>query len=262
MEILKELYDAYMTMRKEGSNIPLRVERKDKPESFQIRKIMIDPPGWCLIIRKLDNLYECISLTEWVELARTEKPFPYLLIQEATLVPLPSFLYLSEEFLENYTKAVAKTGEDMVYKVLDYVLTTKIPKKGLYRKFLEEETTRLEAFSLSEIIKKIEKEENTARIITIIIPYILKKAIEAKYANIPSAKTLNKTLRGKNWLGYLESGKIKLYLSKDIKGKKVQIKLGGQVIYEGEGKEQMVIKNIPQIPDFSILEKELEVEVV
>ena len=262
MEILKELYDAYRTMRKEGSDIPIRVKSKVKPEKYQVRKIMIDPPGWCLIIGKIDNLYKCIALTEWVELARTEKPFPYLLIREATLVPLPSFLYLSEEFLENYTKAVAKTNEEAVKKVLDYVLNTRIPKRGIYRQFLEEEITRLEALSLQEILKNIEKEEIKASVITLILPYAIGKVLENKYAQVPAAKTQQKTLRGKNWLGYVEDGKLKIYLIKNLEGKKIRIKLSGQKIYEGKGKKQVVIENMPEIPDYSVLEKELEVESV
>ena len=262
MEIVKELYEAYKTMRKEGTTVPIQVKKKVKPEKYQVRKIMIDPPGWCLIVRKLNGLYECVALTEWVELARTELSFPYLLIREATLVPLPSFLYLSEEFLENYTKAVAKANEKIVEKVLDYVLNTRLPTKGIYRQFLEEEITRLEALSLQEILKNIEKEEIKASVITLILPHAIRKALETKYAQIPLAKTQEKTLRGKNWLGYVEDGKLKLYLLKNLEGKKIRIKLSGQKIYEGEGKKQIVIENMPEIPDYSVLEKELEVESV
>ena len=262
MKILKELYDAYRTMRREGSDIPIQVRDKVKPEKYQVRKIMIDPPGWCLLIRKLNGIYECVALTEWVELARTELSFPYLLIREATLVPLPSFLYLSEEFLEDYTKAVAKANEKIVEKVLDYVLNTRVPKEGIYRQFLEEEITRLEVFSLREIIKEIEKEEIKASIITLILPYAIRKVFESKYVRMPLAKTREKTLRGKNWLGYVEDGKLKIYLVKNLEGKKIRIKLSGQKIYEGEGKKQIVIENMPEIPDYSVLEKELEVESV
>ncbi|WP_461829004.1 hypothetical protein, partial [Aquifex sp.] len=133
MELLKELYEAYKTMRAEGVDTPITVKRVYPVEKFQIRKIMIDPPAWVLIARKAGNLWEGIALTDWVELARTEKPFPYLFTKEATLVPLPSFLYFSEEFLLNHTKAVAKANEEILNKVLDYVLNTRLPRKGIYR---------------------------------------------------------------------------------------------------------------------------------
>ncbi|WP_461828896.1 hypothetical protein, partial [Aquifex sp.] len=187
----------------------------------------------------------------------------YLFTKEATLVPLPSFLYLSEEFLINHTKAVARANEQILNKVLDYVLNTRLPRKGIYREFLDEEITRLEKLSLYEILRNIEREEalTEASIRIITLSAALRKALESKYARMPVAKTKQRTLRGSNWLGYLDEGKLKLQILENTEGKKVKVKLGGEVIYEGEGVRELILEALPELPDYSVLEKELEVEI-
>ena len=263
MELLRELLEAYRIMRKEGEGVIATPEQKTSPDTYQIRKLLIDPPAWVLLVRKAGNLWEGIPLTDWVELARTEKPFPYLFTREATLVPLPSFIYLSDEFLLNHSKAVAKANEEILNKVLEYVLNTRLPRKGIYREFLDEEITRLEKFSLNEILRNIEREESLVeagvRIIT--LSAALKKVLESKYARMPVAKTKQRTFRGTNWLGYFDEGKLKIHILQDTEGKKVKVKLGGEVIYEGVGVKELVLENLPELPDYSVLERELEVEV-
>lgn len=263
MSLLKELLEAYRTMRREGTDIPLKVKSKVKPEEHQIRKILIDPPAWVLLVKREGNLWVGVALTDWVELSRTEKSFPYLFTREATLVPLPSFLYLSEEFLENHTKAVAKANRDITDKVLEYVKNTRLPREGIYKEFLSEEIPRLEKLSLDEILKNIEKEEKLAEtgIKVLVISSALKKALEHKYTRVPFAKTHQRTFRGSNWLGYLDNGKLKIQILENTTGKKVRIKLGGEIIYEGEGVDELILENIPELPDYSVLERELEVEV-
>jgi hypothetical protein len=263
MGLLKDLLSAYRTMKKEGEGVLAVVKNPLPPKGEgEVRRILVDPPAWVLLTRKLEGgLWEGIALTDWVDLAKTSQSYPgYLVTREAVLVPLPSFLYLREEFLKKHTKPVGRASREVVLRLTEYVLSAKIPKEGICREFLEEEIPRLEAFSLLSVIRTIEEEELRTAVTVIILSERLREAYRRVYTGTPSARGEQKHLRGRNWLGVVEGRDIRLYLPARLRGKRVRIKLRGETLFEGETGGEILIRNLPEVPDLSVLEKDLEVE--
>ncbi len=263
MKFVKEFLSAYKTMVEEGKGVLGKTEERKAPERYQIRKILIDPPGYVLLIEKgRDGLWRGVALTEWVELARTDTPFPgYIVTKTETLVPLPSILYLSEEFILNYTTLVGSVGEDVVRRFLEYAEKANPPKEGPLSEFFKEEIPRLEAISLGEIISSVDREELGTLIVTVALT---SKVIEIlkSYRKVPSAKAPSEYLRGRNWLGVLKEGKLRLYLPKSALGKNVRVKVSGETVYEGPARAVLVLENMPEGVDYTPLERDLEVEYV
>ena len=165
MELLKELYEAYQELKKEEVLVEVKEKERKKVKLFQLRKLLVDPPIFFIvnaqIIGKNKVAYEVIPHTEFVELARTYLPYPYYIFTKTeTLVPLPFTIILCPEFIEKYSKVIKEeVPRKIVEDALIYVQKTKLPVKGIYKKFLDEERERLQKYDCSFKIQPISLEE-------------------------------------------------------------------------------------------------------
>ena len=263
MKLVEEILNAYKEMVNEGRGVLGKAEEKAPPERFQIRRILIDPPGYVLLLEKgKDGLWKGVALTEWVELARTDIPFPgYIVTKTETLVPLPSFLYLSEEFIKDHTRIIGSVEETVAEKILEYAKKANVPKEGLLREFFEEEIPRLEAISLEEIVSSVDREDLRSYVTVVTLTSRVIEILN-RYAGIPSAEAPSEYLRGRNWIGVLKEGKLRLYLPREALGRSVRVKISGETVYEGPGRAVLLIENLPRVRDYTFLERDLEVEYV
>ena len=115
--------------------------------------------------------------------------------------------------------------------------------------------------SLSSVIYEVVREEEAKGGVVIEFPTHLKEEIESR-TELARAAQPTSYLRGENWLGVVEEGRLILYLPRDYVGKKVSISIKDKVIYEGIGEEVITIENFPEASSYTFLEEELHVQVL
>lgn len=242
--------------------------RKEKPEVGDLRRLETFPPIYLLVVDRVDfyneTLFKCVVLTEEVELGYLGGT-PLLLLDElkTLLVTLPLWVYLLEDFLQNYSTKLIYVDEKKRKEALEYALTRKIPLGTVQGEYIELVAKRLAPYnteSLLTFFEALEKED--VQLIELDQNYF--KPYEGyQYA---FAATSRGVLKGSNWFGIIErlkeQAKLILYLPQEYIGLKVKIKLSNQILFEGILEtDKIILENLPLFSDYSFLEEELDVQV-
>ncbi|EDP75983.1 hypothetical protein [Hydrogenivirga sp. 128-5-R1-1] len=240
--------------------VEVKEEERKPPEVGQVRLFFMTPPEFVLVINKKDNLNVIVPLTSYLQLAITDKYPPLVKWRGYNLVPLPFWVYANEKLLEKYSVPVFKIKE--LDKIRDYVKTARTAGIGEWReKFIKKTAERFKDLSLSSLIYEVVRGEEAKPGIVIPFPTALKERIESR-TELARAAQPTSYLKGENWIGVVEEGRLILHLPKDYAGKKVVITLGDEVIYEGIGEEVITIENVPEASSYTFLEEELSVQVL
>ncbi|GAB6065982.1 hypothetical protein JCM9492_10740 [Aquifex pyrophilus] len=259
MDIQKILYENYVKRR---GRILLEAKNPTEPKVGEVRLFLTDPPEWFLVINKEGELYTIVPLTSFVQLAITNKKPPVISWKKFSLVPLPFWVFGRKEILKKYSKPVFRINEKGLEKVREYVRTARTKGIGKWReKFIKAVYKRYEDLNLSSIAYTILKEESEENEVIVQFPTLLAYRLTERPELRVAAQPQN-YLRGENWLGVVEGNKLIIYLPEELIGKRVRITLRGELIYEGMGEERIIIENLPELPSYSFLEEELDVQVL
>ena len=240
---------------KESARIPVQVG--------QIRVLFWMPEEYVLIFHIEDEgLVHAVPLTVWVSLTTCSLR---LHIKNRIFAPLPFLVYIRKEILEQESYPIAVVRQETIEKVLRAVhrSPTWSAIKPI-RDFLKLVWKRYEDITLSSLfythILREGKEETIKGLVIQLLPYVVQKYIHQLQAYQRAAQT--KALKGKNWFGVVEEGKVVIYLPAEYEGKKVRIKFFEDVIYEGTASTKVVLENLPDLPSHEYLEEHLHVEVL
>jgi hypothetical protein len=240
---------------KESARIPVQVG--------QIRVLFWMPEEYVLIFHIEDEgLVHAVPLTVWVSLTTCSLR---LHIKNRIFAPLPFVVYIRKEILEQESYPIAVVRQETIEKVLRAVhrSPTWSAIKPI-RDFLKLVWKRYEDITLSSLfythILREGKEETIKGLVIQLLPYVVQKYIHQLQAYQRAAQT--KALKGKNWFGVVEEGKVVIYLPEEYEGKKVRIKFFEDVIYEGTASTKVVLEDLPDLPSHEYLEEDLHVEVL
>jgi hypothetical protein len=240
---------------KESARIPVQVG--------QIRVLFWMPEEYVLIFHIEDEgLVHAVPLTVWVSLTTCSLR---LHIKNRIFAPLPFVVYIRKEILEQESYPIAVVRQETIEKVLRAVhrSPTWSAIKPI-RDFLKLVWKRYEDITLSSLfythILREGKEETIKGLVIQLLPYVVQKYIHQLQAYQRAAQT--KALKGKNWFGVVEEGKVVIYLPEEYEDKKVRIKFFEDVIYEGTASTKVVLEDLPDLPSHEYLEEDLHVEVL
>ena len=234
-------------------------ERKPSQEG-QVRLMFMTPPEFIVVLKKEGDLNIAVPLTSYLQLAITDKYPPLVKWRGYNLVPLPFWVYIHDKLIEKYSVPVFRIKE--LDKIRNYVKTARAKGIGEWReKFIKKTADRFKDLSLSSVIYQVVREEEAKPGIVIPFPTALKDRIESR-TELARAAQPTSYLKGENWIGVVEEGRLILHMPKDYVGKKVVISLGDEVIYEGVGEEVIAIENVPKASSYTFLEEELSVQVL
>jgi uncharacterized pyridoxamine 5'-phosphate oxidase family protein len=122
---------------------------------------------------------------------------------------------------------------------------------------------RLAPFNTLSLLNYLEKLENLPQVIQ--FPTETFSYEEPSYIYAKAAAEKN-VFKGKNYFAIIErkdsSAQLMLYLPQEYIGKRVVIKLRGEIIFEGEiFTDKLLIENFPVYLDYSFIEEDLNVEI-
>ena len=240
--------------------IEVKEEERKPSREGQVRLFFMTPPEFVLVLKKKGDLNVIVPLTSYLQLAITDKYPPLIKWRGLNLVPLPFWVYVNEKLLQKYSVPVFKIRK--LDPIRDYVKTARTKGIGEWReKFIRKTAERFRDLNISSIIYEVVREEEGKSGVVVKFPTVLKEEIESR-RELALAAQPTSYLRGSNWLGVVEEDKLILYLPEDYVGKKVAISLGDKVIYEGVGKQKIIIEDIPKVSSYTFLEEDLNVHVL
>jgi hypothetical protein len=243
--------------------LKVKEDKRQPVEIGQVRVLFWMPNEYVLIYHIEDEgLVHAVPLTVWVSLTTCSLR---LHIKDRIFAPLPFVVYLRKEILEQESYPIAVVRQETIEKVLRAVdrspTWSAIKPK---REFLKLVWKRYEDITLSSLfythIQREKQEETTRGLVIQLLPYVIQKYIHQLQAYQRAAQT--NALKGKNWFGVVEEGKVVIYLPAEYEGKKVRIKFFEDVIYEGTASTKVVLENLPDLPSHEYLEEHLHVEVL
>lgn len=260
-ELQEKLYRVYL--KSLGKDVfEVKEEKRVPSEEGQVRLFFMTPPEYVLVARKEGELSVIVPLTSYLQLAITNKYPPLIKWNGFRLVPLPFWVYANEKIIQKYSVPLFKIDNKGLEEIRSYVKEARTKGIGKWReKFIKKVAERYKDLNLSSLIYEVVKAEEEKEALVIEFPVFIKEKISSRKELLLAAQPQN-YLKGSNWLGVVEKGVLFLYLPQDYIGKKIRISLGEDVIYEGESTELIKIENLPELPSYSFLEVELNVQVL
>ncbi len=260
MSLQEILYKNYI--KSLGDEV-LEVVNKKPPKVGQVRLFLMTPPEWVLVIDKPEeDLFTIVPLTTYIRLALTNIYPPVVTWKHLRMVPLPFWVYVRREILEKYSKPVFRLRD--IESIKEYVKKARTRGIGKWReKFIQKVADRFADINLSSLLYQVHLAEEEEQSEPVIVPFPadLKEVLEREKDLVLAAEPL-KVARGDLWLAVKEGDGLLIYLAEECVGKPVRITLKDKVIYEGEGRERILIKDFPDLPSYQFLEGELNVQVL
>jgi len=241
--------------------VEVKEEERKPSEAGQVRLFFMTPPEFVLVIKKEEDLSLIVPLTSYIQLAITDRYPPVVRWNGYNLVPLPFWVYANDKLLEKYSVPVFKLRE--LDQIREYVKTARTKGIGEWReKFIRKTAERFQDLNLSSLLYEVIREEDEGTHQKVIkLPESIVRRLESR-EDLRLAAEPKSALRGENWTGVVEGGRLTLYLPKGYAGKRIKITLGQETLYEGEATERVIIEGLPDIHSFSFLEEELDVQLL
>jgi len=248
------------------------VSQKTHPEPCQLRRLSARYAIYFVLLEEIhfyqEFIFVCMPFSEDVELSFINKDTPILQIprQRTLLAGLPFWVYLTEEFLEKYSELIGTLPEVKIEKLKEFAEKTPLEKiRGATREYLEDLMRLLAPFNTQSLFTALEDLEaywEAPQEISFDFK-VAEDLAEYAYALAASSK---KVFRGKNWFGIVEEvpenkAILTLYLPVEAVGKKVVIKLKGDIIFEGLLERDKLKLELPLLPNYTFLEEWLEIQI-
>ncbi len=235
-----------------------------------IRRLNLFPPVYVVIVDELslynEKLFKAIPFVEEIPLGWLGVKTPVLNLKKyrILLCALPFWVYLTEDFIQRFSEKLGALKNSELSKLLEYAENQRIPEtvQGKYIRLVMQRLSKFNAFSLLHFLERISFYESSPQVIE--LPRELAQSLE-EYSYQRAAAERD-VFKGKNFFAKIEksetSARLILYLPQEYIGKKVTIRLKDDIIFEGELQEdKLVIKSLPLLLDYSILEEELYVQI-
>ena len=266
VDSILEDYRKIVKDREEKVPVPVPAEMREPVKEGQVREILFITPERCVITKEIEpDLFVVVPLTPHLALCpkdglavaikrkRDGKEFIWGVI--------PSFAYIRREILENFSVVLDEMQEEDVIKILKFADT--YDRKNLHswkKRFLKLIMSRYASLMWASFIKHVGVEKQEVGVVYKLPDFVVSKILSEQVALAPAAQS-KAVLEGKNWLGFVEEGKLVLYLPEDYEGKEVRIKYEQEVLFEGTLETpKLVIENLPKLNSYDFLEEKLNVE--
>jgi hypothetical protein len=164
---LEFVYRLFKENIKDFQLIPVERERQVEVKSYQLRLISCNVPHHWLITLGVEysvsglELYRVLVLTEDVVLARFREDVPILLVKRNMLACLPFWVYLTDEFLREYSIYFTDVSEELVDCLVKWVDKVELPSvddvKGKYVVDMMELTSWWNMNSIMDVVDVCEE---------------------------------------------------------------------------------------------------------
>lgn len=268
MDVDSILEDYRKIVKDREEKVPTRVpeELREEVKVGQVRELLFLTPERCIITEEIEpDLFVVVPLTPHIRLC--PKSGLALVVKRKTdgkefvWGVLPSYAYLRREVLENYSVVLDEVGNEDLKKIVAFVVDFDRKTLPAYKKrFLKLLMSRYADLMWASFIKHVGVEKQEVGVVYKLPDFVVSKILSEQVALAPAAQS-KAVLEGKNWLGFVEEGKLVLYLPEDYEGKEVRIKYEQEVLFEGTLETpKLVIENLPKLNSYDFLEEKLNVE--
>ena len=270
---IEKSFKLYRSILKGAKIVP--VKNPIYPQIGDLRKINTIPSIYLALAEELpfyqEKLYKALVLTEEIQLGWLSQETPVLKLprHRVILVALPFWIYLTEDFLQNFTQKVGKLSVDSMTKLLHYAEYTDLndfetlkPIQVKYIKLVMQYLAPYNTKSLLTFLEKLESAEETPQVVQL-NDQVVNALSEYTYLK---AATSRRAVKGKNFFAYVEElpdhARLIVYFPQNFIGKRATIKLKGMTVYEGLLEtDKIIVENLPLLSDYSFLEEEFDVQV-
>ena len=127
MEALKEEYKLFKERVKDFQLVSIEEEKRVDVKPFQLRLLSCNVPRFWLVTSDIEynvsglSLYRVLVLTEDVNLARFTDNVPVLLLKRIVLACLPFWIYLTDDFLREYSVYFTDLSKELVGSLVGWV---------------------------------------------------------------------------------------------------------------------------------------------
>ncbi|MEZ0344295.1 MAG: hypothetical protein ABWJ99_05795 [Caldimicrobium sp.] len=256
------LRDYKSLLRKDA---PKMVSEKKPVNLQELRELNLFPPIYIATVEEVplynERLFKCLVLTEEIELAYFfNNPLLRLEGFRKILVVLPIWIYLTEDFIYNYSYYICSGN---FQKYLEYAERAIFPPEGTpqceYLNLIMKRLAPYNTKALLDVFESLERGEE----LKLSFSEELRDRLYEEYAFLLAAKSKN-VIKGPNFLGYVEEKEnqavLTLYLPTEFLGKEAKVLLKETPLFEGILEStKIVIEGLPVLADYSFLEEELRV---
>jgi hypothetical protein len=189
MDKVKEAWKLFSTLiRRCFEFYEVADAHKSFPKVGEIRELFSNIPFYFALIEELsfddqNKIFKSVILTEEILLGYLNKNTPLIKLPrfKTLLVVLPVWVYLSEEFLIQYTHRRGELKDKEINKIVKYVESTSVPK-NLKGEFINTVMELFAPYNSQTILDVIDALDNPERNSTVIrIPDELKKYFEERF---------------------------------------------------------------------------------
>jgi len=166
---LEEVYKLFREKLKEFKLIPVEEGKRVEVKPYQLRMLSCSVPDYWLLVLEGERglvevgLYTVLLFTEDVCLADFADNVPWLRINGRNVAAcLPFWVYLTKEFLEEYSFYVCDVKEEVADCLLSWVRWVELPEgdsiRGRYVMDVMELTSEWNWMSIMEVMDRCEEE--------------------------------------------------------------------------------------------------------
>lgn len=233
MSLRVELLELYEQSLKEGTDRLFEVDRKVDVRVGQIREIWCLPPERFVVVEEVqEGLYLTVPLTSYLQLLPQDAPLYELRRTGLRLGVVPVWDYMRKELIERYSTVLGKVHQPELEKIKEYAFSKANEKLDyISRRFVKLNSKRWAIWNMYSLLAQAEIEESSQAQVVRLTPEV-EKELERYRAYALAAE--NRYFRGSNFFAVLKDNLLRLYLPVEFVGKKIQVKVGEVVLFEGE----------------------------
>ncbi|SHK15583.1 hypothetical protein [Thermocrinis minervae] len=274
MDVEKEqekIYKLYRSIVKVDDLLTVEEGNRQKVEVGQVREWLTPAEEKILVVKEVErDLFIVVPLTSLLTMLLPLNP-PVIHHKKHYYAPLPFWVYARRELLEKHSLVLFELkNKQEVEKIYQFADSKKLKGWGKWTdKFIDLFAKRFADLNTSSLfyhveVQEYQQEEEYPKFIDLTA---FKEALEKikqmdKEAMLSlAASSIGKSIRGENYLGVIEGGKLYIYPTEDLVAGCVEVKILDKVILRGVADYCIEIELPEGIrAEIEVLEKYLSVE--
>ena len=184
MDKIKKAFELFKEISKKFELYLVEVSLRSYPEINEIRELSSNVPIYFSLVEETtidgqNKIFKAIIFTEEIILGYLNKKTPIIKLPKyrTVLITLPAWVYLSEQFLSEYTYRRGKLGAGEREKFIEYANVAKIPNDDRGR-FINLIMRLLSPYNTNTILESLSRIEES---VVIRIPDDIKEYFEKKF---------------------------------------------------------------------------------